>query len=616
MISERILQKNLRALAKEHPELARKIERAELPSGWNVFEAKNGMPTLEVEHEGNYISVHSRYDPEKETISWCKAIPDEWDVLVVFGFGLGYHYEVLFSLYPDKEIIFVENDLKHLKLALSTKDLAKNIRQYGFRVVVSQDPIWNSNEVILNHMGKNIVFRALPAYEKLFSDFLSMMQTNARDLIRQHRGNIATMERFKQQWLENYVENVVAFVQSCPVKVFFDRFENRPAIIVAAGPSLEKNIHMLNDLRERAVIIAAGSSIKALEKNGIKPHLLVSFDGGEPNYQHFKDFDGEGLPLVFAPIIYPRIIKEYKGPLIGFELDISFVRWFNQKIGWDPGLLISGPSIANVCFDLAKKMGANPIVLVGQDLAYTDWKTHADGVKHQRVFEEKENEYIMVEDVFGGKVPTTGVLLNMKTWFEQQLRFLSGKPLVIDASEGGAKIGGTEILTLKEVAERYLQEKFYPQTFINEIIHANQHYERSFTGKLIEAVEDIMNQHKKIENYCQKGLSFAMELNSVVQDETISGRDFAKVVKEFKKLDREITNLDYFQVFIKMSVAPRFQAINLVLGKRLIEERVPRLKLLRLTELYRAFFEQTQEFAHIVFICLQEMKRIVGKDFC
>jgi len=88
------------------------------------------------------------------------------------------------------------------------------------------------------------------------------------------------------------------------------------------------------------------------------------------------------------------------------------------------------------------------------------------------------------------------------------------------------------------------------------------------------------------------------------------------VVKEFKKLDREITNLDYFQVFIKMSVAPRFQAINLVLGKRLIEERVPRLKLLRLTELYRAFFEQTQEFAHIVFICLQEMKRIVGKDFC
>src|SRR5690606_29193339 len=155
--------------------------------------------------------------------------------------------------------------------ALSTKDLAKNIRQYGFRVVVSQDPIWNSNEVILNHMGKNIVFRALPAYEKLFSDFLSMMQTNARDLIRQHRGNIATMERFKQQLLENYVDNVVAFVQSCPVKVFFDRFENRPAIIVAAGPSLEKNIHMLNDLRERAVIIAAGSSIKALEKNGIKP---------------------------------------------------------------------------------------------------------------------------------------------------------------------------------------------------------------------------------------------------------------------------------------------------------------------------------------------------------
>ncbi len=49
--------------------------------------------------------------------------------------------------------------------------------------------------------------------------------------------------------------------------------------------------------------------------------------------------------------------------------------------------LPTGGSVANSAFSFAQQLGAKTIVLVGQDLALTDNKTHADGT-----FEEKMKE--------------------------------------------------------------------------------------------------------------------------------------------------------------------------------------------------------------------------------
>lgn len=613
MISERILQKNLRVLAKENPVLAVAVERADIPDSWYIYEARNGMPTLEIEYQGRRQSVHSRYNPQKEAVSWVQSLPEDCEVLIVFGFGLGYHYEEIVSLPCKCEVIVVETDFGNLKAALSCRDFTAVIRRGGLRVVCCSDPMGSSKQATLKHLGKNIVVKGLPAYENIFKDFWRQMQANIKDLVRQHRVNMATVEHLKQQWLENYVENALQHFQSTPVRSLFNRFEGRPVIIVAAGPSLDKNVHLLNDLRHKALIIAAGSAVKVLEKHKIVPHLVVSFDGSEANYRHFAHLEIQDVPLVFAPMIYPQILREYKGPKFTAELDtLPFIRWIDLRIGWDAGMLISGPSVANLCCDLAIKMGANPIILIGQDLAFSNLRTHANGAAHQQIIDVKQKEYIMVEDIFGRQVPTTAGFYSMKVWFEQYFSLLAKDQLIVDASEGGVRIEGTKICTLQEAIVAYLQEEFRPESIVQEAMlgySPTETMERMH--KLRAVLDELMEQRRLIQRCYGESISYGEQLSTKAGQGGIKKDDYTKAVKMFRRLYSLTTKLDFFQVFLKEGTAPRLRAFNLVLGKSLREEHNLTKKIYKLIRLYQAFFREIDEFAGIVDNCLRQLKHLL-----
>ena len=69
-------------------------------------------------------------------------------------------------------------------------------------------------------------------------------------------------------------------------------------------------------------------------------------------------------------------------------MDMSpFISWFHETLQLEKGTLTSGPSVANVSWDLGRRMGLGPIILVGQDLAYTGFRSHAEGAAHARTVE-------------------------------------------------------------------------------------------------------------------------------------------------------------------------------------------------------------------------------------
>ena len=55
-----------------------------------------------------------------------------------------------------------------------------------------------------------------------------------------------------------------------------------PAIVVAAGPSLNKNIDELKRAKGKAFIIAVDTAIKPLLKKGIIPDMFAIVDGKKP----------------------------------------------------------------------------------------------------------------------------------------------------------------------------------------------------------------------------------------------------------------------------------------------------------------------------------------------
>ena len=93
----------------------------------------------------------------------------------------------------------------------------------------------------------------------------------------------------------------------------------------------------------------------------------------------------ETIPVIAPPTAGYKIMERQKAKKIfyydGYFLPYS-IYFINDKVLPD---VSTGGSVACSGFSLLHKLGYETIILVGQDLAFTDNKSHADGT-----FEEKD----------------------------------------------------------------------------------------------------------------------------------------------------------------------------------------------------------------------------------
>ena len=102
----------------------------------------------------------------------------------------------------------------------------------------------------------------------------------------------------------------------CPgIEDLKDSMKGVPAIVVAAGPSLDYQIENLKKYHQKAIIIAADAAVKPLLKHGIIPDYCTSIERGNL-YQipFWKDLPPIKTELVFFPVVHPEVLKLYPGP--------------------------------------------------------------------------------------------------------------------------------------------------------------------------------------------------------------------------------------------------------------------------------------------------------------
>jgi 3-deoxy-D-manno-octulosonate 8-phosphate phosphatase, YrbI family len=117
-------------------------------------------------------------------------------------------------------------------------------------------------------------------------------------------------------------------------------------------------------------------------------------------------------------------------------------------------------SIAVITLQLLHKLGFNPIILVGQNLAYLDGKNYMSGSTYP-LHEANQTELksaVLVKDVYGNEVYSSNSYLRMRLQIEN---YLSGLPdtNVINTTKNGAHIEGTRFQILEEVIKDYLPNR-------------------------------------------------------------------------------------------------------------------------------------------------------------
>ncbi|MDR0764873.1 MAG: DUF115 domain-containing protein [Synergistaceae bacterium] len=244
----------------------------------------------------------------------------------------------------------------------------------------------------------------------------------------------------------------------------FKKFAGRPAVCVAAGPSLDKNFTLLRDIQDKCLIMVADAVLGKLLRNGIKPHIVTSLERVIDTYRLFfsgivEEFHDEcrDILLVAQSLCVPWTSGRWPGPCcLVYKEEVVLDAWFAGGVLGGSGLT-SGISVAHMNYSLAHYMGASSIAIIGQDLAFgEDGSSHsgnvAGGGKADRT------GAIEIPGALGGMVKTTSTWISFLRFLET-LVFSSGIP-TSDCTEGGALIAGTTI----EPFAKFIEEKIIEQS--------------------------------------------------------------------------------------------------------------------------------------------------------
>ncbi len=454
------------------------------------------------------------------------------EVIILLGIGLGETLmETLAASDAGTFILLVESNIAFFKKLLEGFDMAGLIGDPRVVISVGENPMdaimhrleeefgvfTRSNFQVIKH-GTAIACDA--DYYQAVDKVLARQKLMAE-------GNLASISRLSSVWQGNIFTNLDAILRNPGIKHLFGRMAGVPAVIVAAGPSLDKNCHWLKAARDSMVIICVDTALKTLLKNGVTPHLVVALDALLHNYFHMAGAERPDYTLVVNPVTYPLILQECAGPMMITSYSEPLVQWLEQFTG-DLGENLTGGSVATAAFDLALRMGCSPIILTGQDLAFTGNRTHSGGGANDEFVYTASGEMSgaellhddaislenpgIVEGNLGHTLRSSVKMTTWRNWFE--IRIAQKKVDCINATEGGAAIAGAKPMCLIEVMLRY----GHPHRDIEKIIASARPVQLPSDPSFIkQKLEILAGKARDIKKVCSMGIKEAEKLGAAAQ---------------------------------------------------------------------------------------------------
>jgi len=552
MLSEKTLAGNLAALKKRNPGLARSLAGADCRSNCEITPTRSGHYTARIAAaDGRSITLHSAYDPVKEATRFVDAKGfGERDNYVLMGFGLGYvAEEILNRLATRQQAIIIEADLSLLRTALSLRDLAPLLSSEKIHLWAGDDPARFSAFITAffdDAFIEDITVIKYPPSLLLNAAFYASAETEVRNAANKRVVDLQTAITLGPVCQGNILANSLHYLEHPGIMQVQGAFTGKPAIVVAAGPSLDKNVHLLAKASDRAVIICVGTVLKKLLSAGVRPHVVVSMDPDEISYRYFEDIEGsDGIVLAADPEVCPTILEKYPGPKLLIGINTPETGWLDTFTP-PKGTLAKGRSVAHTAFYLARYLGADPIILAGLDLCFPGGRAHADGCNiawGDELDVEKETGLVTIRGIDGLMHPARKNFLNFLTIFENE--FARTKARVIDATEGGALKRGAEIMTLAEALERFAASPVDTST----LLKAASTKPRSDFDSFASAVADACRHIETIIATCKEALKILKRMRRTVEE---SGADAPQVKKLTRRVNHCHEELDAFRHLIPM----------------------------------------------------------------
>lgn len=413
-----------------------------------ILDSKSNLPTLKI----NNLYIHSKYDPIMESVKIAQQNYKPHHLHVLFGYGLGYVAKALINEFKFNEpLLIIDPLIDNGSLKYSMPDYERIYQ------VNSNDYIRISSYLSnLGSYSNKMTAIVQNNYLQLFSDQVIEVLKLIKDSQIREMYNVNTINLFAAQWQVNSFLNMKYIMEDYSLQQLFSKYD-APIVIAAGGPSLVKQLDLIKEHRNKMILICAGTTINTLLKFNVIPDYVVSIDGGEINYSHYTEVSEVDTELIYTPTNHRKIRENFKNKgfvfIPGGLPSLKKYYEYNTKKAFP--IIMGGGSVAHYAYSLAKKLTTGPIALIGQDLAYTNGMSHADGNKGLKHFSEEQKEIVEVDSWDGGKVKSNDSFKTMINTFEQLQIAESHKNEIYNCTEGGAKITSIAQKTFKSFISEY-----------------------------------------------------------------------------------------------------------------------------------------------------------------
>ncbi len=431
-------------------------------------EGKKGFQTLK--YDNRYI--HSKIDPIKEAHRYIAKNLDS-NFFIVFGLGLGYHLKVLLEKLSNKEcFIFVFSEKQEIIDTFYENGVVKDQRIHIFKNSNFEMFIKYFEENIAAHEIGNPVFIELAGEVNIFHKYFNNIKKKLDEYFRFFFQSLFTKAEFVHLWYRNILIN--------SKKIFTPKFSMHlqgDAVLIAAGPSLKKNLPLLKKMYKKVPFFCVDTALKPLIEYGLIPDVVIATDPQVHNYKDFFHIPEEILDKIILAAdisVYYKIPEIFKNIYFFRTEDLGDVLFneMNNPERIKPPLFPGGGSVSSSTLTLLYYIGVQKIIMVGQDLYYPHL-THSVGTIHYNRAVLSSNKFFSTWNFFQSIIQKRGhrdlALENLARWIDDFILINKGEVYQIEPEYKlkNSKLGLPD----------------------------------DFSGKLILFSKPLMREHKKLDDF-------------------------------------------------------------------------------------------------------------------
>ena len=385
-------------------------------------------------------TVDSRYDPLKESIRLCDQIDDNTNFIIVLGIASGILIKTILEKRPDIFVLAVEAEQKDIDFLMTLKTVNELSQNKRVCFCTINELFQKITQLYIPAFYANLKVIELRGWTTEHNLRVPQINEQIQKAVGIVSADFSVQSHFGKLWQHNIISNINLLENTKQINYEKLDTKNKTALILAAGPTIDKTITQIKNNPNKYFLIATDTAFSILLSYNIIADAVVSLDGQNISTSHFihsQAFDISKTIFLFDLCANDSAVKKIineNGNVSFFVSGHPLADYINQNFEIGLPKLFSGAGTVTIsAVDFAIKCGFENIWVTGADFGYSNGKPYAKGTYLDRIYNKTSQRLNNIQNQFctlmyrtpliqkEPAISTTQILQAYQTSFEDYL---------------------------------------------------------------------------------------------------------------------------------------------------------------------------------------------------